>query len=248
MTSITLRNTSEAISTRAARLAIATIVSYQILLIALIFLRRDLVLSWHTISEWAIGPYGWIMSGAFLISALSYAALFVMLKSQLPGILGRVGLGILLICVIGAFGVGIFTTDPMPLRFPLSTRGTLHVIFGTSQLVLLPFAALLINLGLARKGETWARSRRVLLWTAGLPLFGFGGFVLYSAIFVFPMGPQAYGPGVNIGWPPRFAFFTYMLWVVSLAWQGIKCSRLERATAHPVRDGQYHFKTLTLGV
>lgn len=91
------------------------------------------------------------MSGAFLISALSYAALFAMLKSQVHGILGRMGLGILLICVIGAIGVGIFTTDPMPMHFPLSTRGMLHVIFGTSQLVLLPFAALLINLSLAMR-------------------------------------------------------------------------------------------------
>ena len=218
-----IRAKSEAISTRAARLAIAAIISYQILLIALIFLRPDLAPSWHTISEWAVGRYGWIMSGAFLISALSYAATFVMLKSQLHGSLGRIGLGILLNCVIGATGVGMFTTDPMPLRFPLSTRGTLHVIFGTSQLVLLPFAAWLINFSLARHNEAWRSARRVLLWTAGLPLFGFSSFAVYSAIFVFPLGLGAYGPGVNIGWPPRFAFFTYMLWVVILGWQAIRC-------------------------
>lgn len=225
MTSAAIASTSAAISTRAARLAMVAIVSYQVLLIALIFLRQDLAPSWHTISEWAIGPYGWIMSGAFLISALSYAALFVMLKSQLHESLGRMGLGMLLICVIGATGVGIFTTDPMPLHFPLSTRGTLHVIFGTSQLVLLPCAALLINLGLARNNETWRSARRVLLWTAGLPLFGFLSFAVYSAIFVFPLGPGAYGPGVNIGWPPRFAFLTYMLWVVILGRQATRCSR-----------------------
>ena len=100
MESAALRNTSAAISTISARLAIVAIVSYQILLIALIFLRPDLAPSWHTISEWAIGPYGGAMSGAFLISAMSYAALFVMLKSQLHGSLGRIGLGILLICVL----------------------------------------------------------------------------------------------------------------------------------------------------
>lgn len=144
-----------------------------------------------------------------------------MLKSQLYGSLGRIGLGILLICAIG---VGVFTTYPMPMHSPLSTRGTLHVIFGTSQLVLLPFAALLINLSLARKNEGWGAARRVLLWTAGLLLFGFLSFAVYSAIFVFPLGPGAYGPGVNIGCP-RFAFFTYMLWVVTLGWQAIRGSR-----------------------
>jgi hypothetical membrane protein len=220
---------SNPISTRAARLAIVGIVAYQLLLIALIFLRPDLAPSWHTISEWAIGPYGWVMSGAFLISALSYGALFITLKSQVRGVMGKIGLGILLICVIGAMGVGIFRTDPMPMRLPLSTRGTLHVIFGTSQLVLLPFAALLINLSLARKNEAWAAARRILQWTSGLPLFGFLSFAVYTAMFVAPLGPDAYGPGVNIGSPPRFAFFAYMLWVVALGLQAIKCSRETRA-------------------
>jgi hypothetical protein len=165
------------------------------------------------------------MSGAFLISASSYAALFVMLKSQLHGIWGRIGLGMLLTCTIGATGVGIFTTDPMPIHPPLSLRGTFHLIFGTTQLVFLPFAALLINFALIRENEGWRHARRVLIWTAGLPLFGFLSFALYTAIFVAPLGPGAYGPGVNIGWPPRFAFFTYMVWVVSLAYEGIRCAR-----------------------
>jgi hypothetical membrane protein len=159
MTSAVVESTSATISIRAAQLAIVVIASYQALLIALIFLRPDLAPSWHTISEWVIGPYGWIMSGAFLISAVSYAALFVMLKPQLHGSLGRSGLCILLMCVIGAAGVGIFTTDPMPLHSPLSTRGTLHVIFGTGQMVLLPFAALLINLSLARNNKAWRSAR-----------------------------------------------------------------------------------------
>jgi hypothetical protein len=231
MTSTTLEGASSAISTTAARLAMGAIITYQALLIVLIFLRPDLEPSWHTISEWAIGPYGLVMSGGFLLSALSYAALFVMLKSQLQGTTGRIGLGILLICVIGTTGVGLFTTDPMPMHFPLSKIGMLHVIFGTCQLALLPFAALLINLSLARKSVAWARARQVLLWTAGLPLSGFLGFAVYTAIFVAPRGPQAYGPGVNIGWPPRFAFFTYMLWLVTLGCQAIKCGRQVRLEA-----------------
>ena len=78
MTNVSLPNTSEAISTRAARVAMAAVITYQVVLIALIFLRPDLAPSWHTISESAIGPDGWVMSGAFLISALGYAALFAM--------------------------------------------------------------------------------------------------------------------------------------------------------------------------
>jgi hypothetical protein len=43
----------------AARLASAAAISYKALLVLLIFLRPDLDPSWHTISEWAIGRYGW---------------------------------------------------------------------------------------------------------------------------------------------------------------------------------------------
>jgi len=75
MTTESLTHTSAPISITAAWGAIAGIVSYQILLIVLIFLRPDLDPSWHTISEWAIGRNGWMMSAAFLISAASYAAL-----------------------------------------------------------------------------------------------------------------------------------------------------------------------------
>jgi len=71
MASIAKANTSAAISNEAARLAIAAIATYQVLLIVLIFLRSDLDPSWHTISEWAIGPHGWIMSAAFLISSVA---------------------------------------------------------------------------------------------------------------------------------------------------------------------------------
>lgn len=244
MTSTNAGDTSRTISTVAARVSMTAIILYQLISIVLIFLRPDLAPSWHTISEWAIGPYGWMMATAFLISAVSYAALLLMLKSQVHGVLGRVGFGILLICMIGAAGVGLFTTDPMPLPHPLSTRGTLHVIFGTAQLVLLPFAALLININLVRRNEGWRPAKKVLLCTAGLPLLGFLSFLIYTILFVFPFGPDAYGPGVNIGWPPRFAFFTYMFWVVTLSWQAIRCTRLSSRTNQITRMNYYGYSKL----
>lgn len=212
-----------ATSLAAARLSIAAVITYQVLLIALIFIRPDLDPSWRTISEWAIGPFGWLMVVAFLLSATSYASLFVAIKSQVQG-WGKIGLGILLICFIGTVGVGVFRTDPMPItpQKGLTTTGALHVLFGTSALVLLPFAALLINLSLAIKNKAWATARRALLWTAGLPMLGFAGSITHLAIFVMPLGDDAYGPGVPLGWPPRVLFLTYMVWLITLAWQAIK--------------------------
>ena len=214
------------ISVPAARLAIAAMLIYHVTLIALIFLRPDLDPSWHTISEWAIGPYGWIMTAAFLISGLTYASLFVAIRSQMRGTLGKIGLVILLICTIGTVGVGIFTTDPMPFGVTaLSTTGILHIIFGTTAMTLLPFGALLINLSLALKNEAWASARRALLWTAGVPFLGSASATAYTIIFVVPLGPTAYGPGVHIGWPPRVIFWSYMIWLITLAWQAMKLRR-----------------------
>lgn len=225
MTETRITHTRVPIS-KAATVAIAAIVAYQVVLVVLIFLRPDIDPSWHTISELAFGRYGWVMSGGFLLSALSYGALFVMLMYQARGIMGRIGLVLLAVCCLGALGVGVCRTDPMPLHSPLSIRGAIHVVSGTAQLMLLPFAALLINLSLALRNRDWVRAKRVLFWTSCLPLFGWACFVGYTILFVVPMGKDAYGPGVNIGWPPRFAFLTYALWLVVVSWQGLKLGRV----------------------
>jgi len=214
------------ISVTAAQVAIAAIITYHVLLFALIFIRPDLDPSWHTISEWAIGPYGWIMSLAFMICSISYACLFVAIKSQLRGVMGYIGLAILLICCIGVFGVGAFTTDPMTTPpDQLTTTGIIHMITGSAQLVLLPFAALLININLAHHNPDWYASRYILGWTSILPLLGLIGFIVHFMVDVYPHGENAYGPGVHIGWPPRILFLTYLVWLITLSTQAIKIRR-----------------------
>jgi len=49
--------------------------------------------------------------------------------------------------------------------------------------------------------------------------------VIYTALFVAPLGEHAFGPGVNIGLPPRFAMLSYAAWTVILAGLAIKVSR-----------------------
>ena len=88
-----------------------------------------------------------------------------------------------------------------------------------------PFAALLISIGLVRVEGPWIGARKLLRWIAWLPLLGFLCFIIYTSLFVAPLGPHAYGPGVHIGWPPRVAFFTYSLWTVVLGSQALRYSR-----------------------
>jgi hypothetical protein len=212
--------------TIAARAAAALALAYQALLLLLIALRPDLDPSWHTISEWALGPYGWVMTAAFLVSAASYGALLVAVRREVRGHLGMIGLALLLVCTIGTFGVGLFTTDPLDHPVAITAHGTLHTLFGSSALLLLPFAALAINLSLARN-EHWVEARRLLHVTAFIPLIGLLGFVVYTAVFVVPMG-DVHAPGVNIGWPPRFAFAMYAVWIVALVGAYQRCVRADK--------------------
>jgi hypothetical protein len=187
----------------AAKLSSAAIIAYQILLLAVIFIRPELNPARKPISEYAIGRHGWVMVLAFLTAAVSYGCLFVAVRPLVRGATGRVGRGILGACVVGTAGVGVFVADPVqtPLT-QLTTIGRLHIICGLGALVLLPFAALLINLDVARANPATAP---ILRWTAGLPL---GGLML-QWILSLVVPPE--------GWPPRALFLTYATWLVVLA-------------------------------
>jgi len=202
----------------AARLSIAAVITYQVLLAAAMVIKPEVDPSWQPMSEYAIGRLGWITVVAFLVSAVSYGSLFVAVRSQATGAWGRVGLGVLLICTVGTVGVGVFVTDPIVTPpDSLSTTGTLHVIFGGTALTLLPLAALLINLSMARQHRARRTVRRALLWSAGLPLLGL--VVQWVWLSIVSSLDGSYGPGVDIGWPPRFLFLTYLVWLITLARQ-----------------------------
>ena len=75
----------------AARLSIASIVGYQALLVAVIFIKPELDPARKPISEYAIGRHGWVMVLAFLAAALSYGFLFVAVRPAIRGAAGRSG-------------------------------------------------------------------------------------------------------------------------------------------------------------
>jgi len=210
----------------AAKLSLAAIVIYHVQMTAMILIRPDLDPYWHTISEYAVGPYGWVMKSAFWVAAVSYVSLFVAIRPHISGVVGKTGLVILAVCSLGLLGVGYFVTDPLDTPpDAMTTRGIAHLIFRASQLRFLPISALLINLSLAFKNKNWTAGRPALFGTCGLPLLGLIGFMAHFAVFLAPLGENAYGPGVPIGWPPRLLFLTYAVWLITLALQSIKVNR-----------------------
>jgi hypothetical protein len=209
-----------AISPTAARLSFAGAATFAILLAALHFIKPELDPSWHFISEYAIGEYGWIMVLAFLSLALAYASLLVAIRSQLRTIAGRIGLALLLLSALGLTIAAIFTTDPITVsENAVTTEGTLHNLGGTLGIAM-PFAAVLIGWRLARN-PAWSSARRPLLWATGLALMAFVVSFVSLSVMVSRSGGE-FGPDVLVGWPNRIEIVAYSVWLMVVARQAIR--------------------------
>jgi hypothetical protein len=83
--------------------------------------------------------------------------------------------------------------------------GRVHVVAGISAFVVLPVAAVAINMSLSRT-VAWAGSRKLLIVTGLLPTIGLVSLVALVATVT----PAE-------GWPPRLMFLTYGAWIVAVA-------------------------------
>jgi hypothetical protein len=208
------------ITPAAASFSFAGAATFVILLTALHLIKPELDPSWHFISEYAIGEYGWIMVLAFLSLALSYVSLFVAIRSQLRTIAGRIGLVLLVVSALGLIIAAIFTTDPITVsQDDVTAEGTLHNLGGTLGLAM-PFAAGLVGWKLARN-PAWSAARRPLLWATGLALVAFVVSFVFLGVMVGRSGGE-FGPDVLVGWPNRFEVVAYSVWLMVVAWQALK--------------------------
>jgi Protein of unknown function (DUF998) len=112
---------------RAATFALAAAGLFIGLVLVLHVVRADLEPSWHMVSEYSVGPGGWLMQLAFLALASSFLSLMLALRLHTPGALGISGRVFLGIAGVGATFGGLFNTDP-PGTAPehISTTGMLH--------------------------------------------------------------------------------------------------------------------------
>lgn len=85
--------------------------------VALHLARTDLDPTWHVLSEYSIGPYGWLMRASFLCLAIAsvgtFAALAPMRLSGMP----KIGRWLLISGSLGALMGGIFDIDRRPPAF-----------------------------------------------------------------------------------------------------------------------------------
>lgn len=201
---------------RAARIASGSTIVFLIVLVALHIIKPEYDPSWRFISEYAIGPLGWIMMVAFIIWALSYLALYFALKPHVPkSILGSIGLGLLLISSLGLILAGVFVTDPVTAtENERTTSGAIHSMGGTLGMAM-PIAAILLTLAL-RKNPEWKTVQETNAWGATISTIGFLiAFVSMGVILSQSNGK--FGPDVFVGWPNRLEVIGYCIWSILIA-------------------------------
>ena len=209
-----------AISRTAALVSLGAAITFVVLRAALHVIKPELDPSWHFISEYGIGDYGWIMVLAFLSLALGYVALFATIRSQTRTVVGRIGQALLLVSALGLAIAAVFTTDPTTAsKDAATTEGSPHNLGGTLGIAM-PFAAALIGWKLTRN-PAWSSAKRPLLWATGLALVAFLVSFVSVAVMVSQSGGK-FGPDVLVGWPNRIEIVAYSVWLMVVAWHAIR--------------------------
>ena len=212
-----------AISLTAAHLSLGAVVTFLVLLASLPIIEPEFDPSWRFMSEYALGNYGWVMMIGFFSLALSCAALFAAIRSQISTKGGKIGLGFLLVVAAALVAAGIFPQDPVTAKpDELTTHGNLH---GLAAMVGIPgfaVAAVLISLSLVRN-QAWFSARRSLLWMANLYWIALVAMFVYLGVAL----PQAggFGPGVYVGWFNRLVVLAQCAWLMTVAWHATQLSK-----------------------
>jgi Protein of unknown function (DUF998) len=210
---------------RAATFALAGAGLFIGLVLVLHVVRADLEPSWHMVSEYSVGPGGWLMQLAFLALAGSFLSLMLALRLHTPGALGISGRVFLGIAGVGATFGGLFNTDP-PGTAPeqISTTGMLH---GFAFMLGVPgvlVAVTLLTVALWRS-PAWRSQRAVLLTSAALV---WGTMLVFGVAMASAMASHATGPSFAVGWQNRALVLAWALWVAALA---IHCRK--HSLTHP---------------
>lgn len=154
-------------------------------------------------SEYAVGPFGYLMTAVFLLLSVSTWALIAGLRRDLDGpALSRPGLAFL-----AAWGVGLLVAAAFPIDpegAPATLAGTIHSIAGP-----VTFVSLVAGMGLVSRrlvhDARWVATRRIV-WPLAL-----------LTIPEFLIGGAARAAGAGAGIAQRVMLLTVATWFVLVA-------------------------------
>jgi hypothetical protein len=208
-------------STPAAYIAMAAVAVSCLALVALHFASPEFAPSWRMVSEYANGTHGWLLMIVFFGWAASSFALFYALLPLSGTTLGKVGLGLLLLAVIGQVMGGMFDIN--------------HKLHGPAAMIGIPslcIAAVVLTMAISRVNAAVAPP----IWTAHLPWISFalmiGAFVLFFSALkaagvdtsaqTEPLKALPSGVSGYVGWANRLIFAASYLWTILASLSAIK--------------------------
>ena len=207
METVTVSKHVSELSTTWAYMAMISLSAFLVLLILLHVLKTDLDPTWHMVSEYAIGRYGWMMQVAFVCLAFSCISIAIAGWPQVMTTGGKIGMVLLVIAAIGLTIAAFNNTDPAnTLKVDMSPHGKMHGFGFMIGVPSLTIAAVLINLSL-RNNPGWEWAKQSLFWSGQLPWISVVAMVTTLLIFL-PKNDGKFGPTVVVGLPNR-------LWVLA---------------------------------
>jgi hypothetical protein len=162
-----------------ATVAIAGIAYFVVIIVTLHVLRPDLNPIQRPTSEYAVGPYGWLMTSAFFsMSMASWALVIGLYQGVSQPARSRIGLGLL-----GLWAVGVLIAMLFPIDLegaPQTIAGTIHRMNGPLTFLSLTAGAILVSRRF-KHDETWRPFHRTALILSLVMLAAFIGTFLSIA-------------------------------------------------------------------
>ncbi len=192
-----------------------------LLLLILHIVQPDLPPAESMISQYAIGPSGWLMNLCFASFAAGSLCLLVALYALKPrSILRWIGLFCLLMAAVGLTCGALFNMDPVATdQSQMSFSGQMH---GLAFMIGVPgelLAVLLLSFTLSR--PTWRRA--VLLTAAAIVWIS---LIVMAVNLMGWMQAGATGPAI-FGIPNRTFMIGYAIWLIVAAWPLAKPNRAQ---------------------
>ena len=208
------------ISERAQLLALIAIVGSMFFLVSVVvlhLLRPDNDPITTFISYYAVGPYGFLMTAAFLalgVSALALAACLARAVTPSRWLWG--GVFLLSVYAIGMCMLGIFTTDPIGDDSLPTTTGTVHGIAVLPTYLSIIIAALLLPQAY-KHDEHWR-----MFYRTAVAL----GFVALSSVVALGVAGEQWG-----GLGQRMLITTHLVWLIGTALKFYRTTKANQVTA-----------------
>ena len=142
-----------------ALIAIGGIIYFIVAVVVLHFLRPEYNPINHAVSNYAVGPYGYLMTAAFYVLALSVFALALgLFRSTALINLSRIAVLLLFLASCGMVIMGIFPGDVHALHPPATITGIIHWTAAGISFLSIMIAAFLLSSSF-KSDERWQEFR-----------------------------------------------------------------------------------------